>query len=330
MDNEEIQYRKVNPNDVYESLKCSKFKQQKMNAWRPFPTLLSTVFIFSIFGIICLALGIVMLIYSKKIIEHKIEFKDDRPSIEFKIEEKMETPIAVYYEIHNFYQNHRRYVMSRSNEQMEDKKDFKDKSDIDSCKSAQTIKEMKYKGETGNNNVFNEDNDDKIAYPCGLIAKSYKYFDEHFTLKKENNEITINENNIAWKKDKELFKNLSTTQHSVQWQSFGDEHFIVWMRPSPFPDFRKLYGRINKTLEKGSYTLTINRTYSNIETKDKIEKYFVLTTLNKFGGKNYFLSITYIVFGSICILLTIAVIIYDKIYTSRKNSKRKARQNIVN
>jgi hypothetical protein len=45
MDNEEIQYRKVNPNDVYESLKCSKFKQQQMNAWRPFPTLLSTVVI---------------------------------------------------------------------------------------------------------------------------------------------------------------------------------------------------------------------------------------------------------------------------------------------
>lgn len=330
MDNEEIQYRKVNPNDVYESLKCSKFKQQKMNAWRPFPTLLSTVLIFSIFGVICLALGIVMLIYSKKIIEHKIEFNDDKSSNEFEIEEKMEAPIAVYYEIHNFYQNHRRYVMSRSNEQMEDKKDFKDKSDIDSCKSAQTIKEMKYKGETGNNNVFNEDNGDKIAYPCGLIAKSYKYFNESFTLKKDNNVLQINENDIAWKKDKELFKNLTNPEHSVQWQSLSNEHFIVWMRPSPFPDFRKLYGRINENLEKGKYTLTIDRTYSNIETKDKIEKYFVLTTLNKFGGKNYFLSITYIVFGSICILLTIAVIIYDKIYTSRKYSKRKARQNIVN
>ena len=330
MDNEEIQYRKVNPNDVYESLKCSKFKQQKMNAWRPFPTLLSTVLIFSIFGVICLALGIVMLIYSKKIIEHKIEFKDDESSIEFKIKEKMEAPIAVYYEIHNFYQNHRRYVMSRSNEQMEDKKDFKDKSDIDSCKSAQTIKEMKYKGETGNNNVFNEYHGDKIAYPCGLIAKSYKYFNERFALKKDNYVLQINEDDIAWKKDKELFKNLTNPEHSVQWQSLSDEHFIVWMRPSPFPDFRKLYGRINENLEKGKYILTINRTYSNIETKDKIEKYFVLTTLNKFGGKNYFLSITYIVFGSICILLTIAVIIYDKIYTSRKYSKRKARQNIVN
>ena len=330
MDNEEIQYRKVNPNYVYESLKCSKFKQQKLNAWRPFPTLLSTVLIFSIFGVICLALGIVMLIYSKKIIEHKIEFKDDNSIIEFEIEEKMEAPIAVYYEIHNFYQNHRRYVMSRSNEQMEDKKDFKDKSDVGSCKSAQTIKEMKYKGETGNNDIFKADNDDKIAYPCGLIAKSYKYFNESFTLKKENDEIQINEHNIAWKKDKELFKDLSSPQHSVQWQSLNDEHFIVWMRPSPFPDFRKLYGRINTNLEKGNYTLNIERTYSNIGPKNKIEKSFVLTTLNKFGGKNYFLSITYIVFGSICILLIIAVIIYDKIYTSRKHSKRKARQNIIN
>ena len=330
MDNEEIQYRKVNPNDVYESLKCSKFKQQQMNAWRPFPTLLSTVLIFSIFGVVCLALGIVMLIYSKKIIEYKVNFDDNNSSIEFEIKENMTAPIAVYYEIHNFYQNHRRYVMSRSNEQMEDKKDFKNKSDVDSCKSAQTIKEMKYEGETGNDEIFKESNYDKIAYPCGLIAKSYKYFNEGFTLQKDNKEIQINDNDIAWKKDKELFKDLTNPQHSVQWQSVTDEHFIVWMRPSPFPDFRKLYGRISENLEKGTYTLNIAKTYFNIEPKDKIKKYFVLTTLNKFGGKNYFLSIAYIVFGSICILLTITVIIYDKIYTSRKHSKRKTRQNIIN
>ena len=326
MDNEEIQYRKVNPNDVYESLKSSKFKQQQMNAWRPFPTLLSTVLIFSIFGVSCLALGIVMLIYSKKIIEYKVNFDDSKSSIELEIKENMKAPIAVYYEIHNFYQNHRRYVMSRSNEQMENKKDFKKKSEIDSCKSAQTIKEMMYEGETGNGNVFQESNYNKIAYPCGLVAKSYKYFNESFTLRNATTEITINDNDIAWKKDKELFKDLTSPTNSLQWQTVTNEHFIVWMRPSPFADFRKLYGRINETLDKGNYTIKIKKRYSNIEPKSKIEKYFVLTTLNKFGGKNCFLSITYIVFGSVCILLTITVIIYDKIYTSRKRSTRQVRQ----
>ena len=44
-----------------------------------------------------------------------------------------------------------------------------------------------------------------------------------------------------------------------QWLDMTDEHFMVWMRPAPFPNFTKLYGRINEDLEAGTQlTIYIN------------------------------------------------------------------------
>jgi len=34
-----------------------------------------------------------------------------------------------------------------------------------------------------------------------------------------------------------------------------DEHFIVWMRTAGLPSFRKLWGKIEKRLEPGTYSL---------------------------------------------------------------------------
>ena len=39
-----------------------------------------------------------------------------------------------------------------------------------------------------------------------------------------------------------------------------DEHFIVWMRPATMPNFRKLWGRINQDLPRGT---VLNLTISN-------------------------------------------------------------------
>jgi hypothetical protein len=47
-----------------EKLKNSKFKQQTLPAWRPIPSFKSTMITFSVFGVIFLALGIVLYIMS--------------------------------------------------------------------------------------------------------------------------------------------------------------------------------------------------------------------------------------------------------------------------
>lgn len=319
-DEDEVQIKKVNPNDVYESLKDSKFRQQKLPAWRPYPTILSTTIIFVSFGLVSLALGIVLLIYANDIIEIKKRYDNECSpektdcTIEIEIKEKMEKKVIVYYEFTNFFQNHRRYMKSKSNDQLQGKPfTLEEMEDSGDCKPATTNKQM---GKT-HSVTKSELNPEHLAIPCGLMAKAYP--EERFYLKAPNDEaIPINDANISWRADREeLFKNLQTSSdtpdrewESKQWIDMTDEHFIVWMRPSNLPDFRKLYGRIEKDLEKGNYKLTIKNLYNT--TQYKGEKYFILTTVNAFGGKNYFLAISYIVFGGLCLLLAVVfVIVYS-------------------
>ena len=206
-----------------------------------------------------------------------------------------------------FYQNHRRYIKSKSDSQLNGKSfTLNEMQKIQDCDPAITNKDMGFtkgaKSITGD-----ELNLDDLAIPCGLIAKSY--FNDNFTnWKLDGKDIFVNEKDIAWRADKEL-KYKNTDDLSKQWINMTDEHFIVWMRPAGLPDFMKLWGRIgNDKLKKGQIlTVTI---HNNFEAKKfDGKKFLILSTVNIFGGKNYFLGISYIVIGCICIVLAIVFII---------------------
>ena len=47
-----------NQDEVYENLKASRFKQQKLPAWRPVPTIMSTTITFVAFGVIFIVIGL--------------------------------------------------------------------------------------------------------------------------------------------------------------------------------------------------------------------------------------------------------------------------------
>ena len=106
-----------------EKLKQSKFKQQMLPAWRPVPSFGSTMIIFGIFGLIFLTLGITLYVMSERIqgvvMQYdKCEKVDTKCNLPLTIESDIQAPIYVYYQLDNFYQNHRRYVKSRSNTQL--------------------------------------------------------------------------------------------------------------------------------------------------------------------------------------------------------------------
>jgi hypothetical protein len=78
---------------------------------------------FTVFGIIFLALGIALYVMSDKIQEYTFEYDVVCNNIEnctqqLTIDQTIQPPVYVYYQLDNFYQNHRRYVKSRSFDQL--------------------------------------------------------------------------------------------------------------------------------------------------------------------------------------------------------------------
>ena len=301
-----------NLEEEYDRLKKSKLKQQKLPAWRPVPTITSTTITFISFGVIFIIIGIIILIYSGKIQEYSIRYDNHKEcenqsicNIKITIDKKMKQPIMVYYQINKFYQNHRRYVKSKSDKQLNGKSfSLKEMKNSGDCAPAETNAEMNKKTSMTNEEL----KDDDLAIPCGLIAKSF--FNDKYALYKNSisndNKITIDEKDIAWQADKDI-KYKNTNDLSKQWIDMTDEHFIVWMRPAGLPNFRKLWGRIREDLDEGDYVIHIKNNYDVSDFKG--EKKFVLSTVNAFGGKNNFLGLSYIIVGGICLILAVIFLI---------------------
>jgi hypothetical protein len=230
-------------------------------SWRPIPTIKSTVLCLEITGGIFIAIGIIIIVLSNKIVEIEIRY-DNKPECKINttceltliIEKEMEKNVFVYYRLKNFYQNHRRYIKSKSYKQL--KGNIMSESSIkDDCDPIILNKDI-YEGVMpliGDKPLDPEG----VAHPCGLIAKSF--FNDTYEIKKGNEIIQISADKIAWSVDRDKYKD--SENKSLQWRSVEDERFMVWMRPAALPDFRKLWGRIEKDLRKGNYTLIIQNNY---------------------------------------------------------------------
>ena len=81
-------------------------------AWRPVPSYGSTMTIFIVFGVIFLTLGITLYVMSDRIQMIELQYNTVCSATngvsnicvqEFKLEEDIEGPIYVYYELGNFY-----------------------------------------------------------------------------------------------------------------------------------------------------------------------------------------------------------------------------------
>ena len=109
--------------------------------------------------------------------------------LEFSLDRPFEGEVFMYYELTNFYQNHRRYVKSRDDEQLLGR--FGDPSEQPPRDCAPFA--------TGTNG--------KTIVPCGAIANSL--FNDTLSLRSNSNgNIPVERTGIAWPSDKEIkFKN---------------------------------------------------------------------------------------------------------------------------
>ena len=283
---------------VYERIKDSRFKQQRLPAWRPVPTINSIIVVFSVFGLIFIILGIILLVYSNKVHSCEIDYTDCELNTicqkNFILKEKIEKPVFVYYQLDGFYQNSRRYLKSKNIDQLRGKK-----MTTEDCEPCEKIKDMDLPSLKAADNKSNL-TEDSVAIPCGLMAKTF--FNDTYEFSINNSTVLVDEKNIAFDKDRDLYK--ENLDLSKQWHDLTDEHFLVWMRPSGLPNPRKLWGKIDQDLNKDDNIIVNINNYYNV-TAYKGKKKIILSNATAFGGKNKFLGISYIVVGCLSILCAI-------------------------
>lgn len=197
------------------------------------------------------------------------------------LEENFKRDVFIYYGLTNFYQNHRRYVKSRDDYQL-----------LGHIRANSECNPFSYR-------LDPVDGISKPIMPCGAIANSI--FNDTFKLDRLDGnmfrEVPLTYTGIAWATDKKnKFRNpplppgtnnlalaFNGTIKPKDWDKpvyeldrndtnnngLQNEKFIVWMRTSAFPTFRKLYARVahdkrdhdldyQEGLASGEYRLTIN------------------------------------------------------------------------
>lgn len=185
--------------------------------------------------------------------------------LQFNIPDAIGPPVLLYYQLTNFYQNHRRYVKSFDQDQLSGQ--FRDNSSI----SKSDCDPLRIDPDTN-----------KPYYPCGLIANSLfnDTFNSPLALNWPNAtglyEYKMSNSGIAWSTDANLYGKSPYTPDQVspppnwriQYPVYNssipfkdlttDEAFQVWMRTAGLPTFSKLALRNDDTaMEAGTYQMDI-------------------------------------------------------------------------
>ncbi|XP_042433936.1 ALA-interacting subunit 1-like isoform X1 [Zingiber officinale] len=296
--------------------KYSRFTQQELPACKPILTPRWVITVFTLIGVIFVPIGVAALMASNKVVEIVYRYdavcihgntKDEKVAyiqnantsktciITLTVPKDMDQPIYVYYQLDNFYQNHRRYVKSRNDAQLKDSDKANDTSGCDPEKTTP---------------------DGSPILPCGLIA--WSLFNDTYSFSIGNQNLTVNKVGISWKSDRDhkfgdnvfprnfqngTMKGGASLNESIPLSQ--QEDLIVWMRTAALPTFRKPYGKIEQNLRVNETITVIIQNYYNTYSFSGKKK-LVLSTSSWLGGKNDFTGIAYLTIGGLCFFLATA------------------------
>ncbi|XP_024293419.1 cell cycle control protein 50A isoform X2 [Oncorhynchus tshawytscha] len=281
------------------------FKQQRLPAWQPILTAGTVLPAFFVIGLIFIPIGVGLFVTSNNIKEFEIDYtgvdmsspcyncsqsyswnntKSCTCSVPFSLDQPFESNVFMYYGLSNFYQNHRRYVKSRDDSQLNG-----DKTSLQSpSKECEPYRSS-----------------DKPIAPCGAIANSLfngtskpvnwrKPVFELDPSDSDNNGF-INEDFIVWMRTAAL-------------PTFRKLYRIIQKKPN----------NMTPTLPRGEYILEVTYNYP-VRSFDG-RKRMILSAISWMGGKNPFLGIAYITVGSVCFCLGLVLLSIHYRYGKCNNS----------
>ena len=258
-----------------QKLRDSKFKQQTLPAWRPIPSFRSTMITFTVFGIIFLGLGILLYVMSDQIREEVVGSYDDNPCkdllfkeciVPLTITEKIVAPVYVYYQLDNFYQNHRRYVKSRSFSQLQGNYLAADKlADCDPIIKNKDLSPQIFK--YADNTTFGAADLELPATPCGLVAKSLFNDTYKFRQVGSTNFIPIDSKGIAWQSDIDykfkniangtLVNNVAKNWNQIQWTDMTNGKIYIL-----FNCYNRAFYRVDENRWSAQLPQTLRQNHS--------------------------------------------------------------------
>lgn len=368
----------MRPDEPQQRTLWTQFTQQRLKAWQLAFTPRCVILTYMVCGIVSFAVGLRLLLLSRSAVEHVTDYTDLSVdpvtrvgSFEIKVTEHMEPPIWIYYELEGFHQNHRRYVKSRDDEQLQDAK----RTQLANCKP------------------WVAEGSGRAFYPCGLVARSV--FNDSYVVvvnqtatsgevlqvdsrpktiawaadlegrfrnadpeeQDEGHQMTLQEALNMWilhrfplvaceptqilqgqeyvpavvatrnissarvpdcenykhgtpscrfvrkTTESEPFKCSGSFKEVIKQGDWGIEsgHFIVWMRIAGLPNFRKLWGRVDRALPAGtSLKVYFEDNFPVREFRGR--KAFVIGTTTVLGGRNDFLGVGYMTVGTFCLI----------------------------
>lgn len=157
-----------------------------LKSWQPVHTANQIINIFIVIGSILIIIGSILTDINRKIQEKTVRFDKNCTDkfdtricqTDFRVEETIDSnQIFLFYEFIDYFQNHKRYVRSKSLQQLAG--DIVSFSDVDQvCDPDQRFTDLKriHKKKTHLNQILNQNTKEKlIANPCGIIANSFFY-----------------------------------------------------------------------------------------------------------------------------------------------------------